>query len=127
MDRWYRETESPDWGGRVVEEIQRCLAAAGHVVQVESMEAVGNVLTVLYRHSAVGGLSRSYGLRRQLDYPPAVGEPSGDLAAWLGAWIAEFELIEPAGGLAAPPDADDISWREVPTERPKCIRPGGVR
>jgi hypothetical protein len=115
-DRWHRETALPDWGARVIDEIRRHLEAAGLVVQVQSMETVGNILTVLYRHSAIGGHGGVYGLRRQLDYPPPVGEPSGDLAAWLGAWIAQFELIEPPGRLVAPPDAAGISWREVPTE-----------
>jgi hypothetical protein len=100
----------------VIDEIRRHLEAAGLVVQVQSMETVGNILKVLYRHSAIGGHGGVYGLRRQLDYPPPVGEPSGDLAAWLGAWIAQFELIEPPGRLVARPDAAGISWREVPTE-----------
>jgi hypothetical protein len=115
-DRWHRETASPEWGVRVIDEIRSHLDRAGAMVRVESMHTDGGVLTVLYRHSAVGGHGGVYGLRRRLDYPPTVGDPAGDLAAWLGARIAEFELIEPAGGLATPPDSAGICWRNVPRD-----------
>jgi len=112
-DRWEHETSAEDWGGRVIDAVQAVLAEDNTGVEVESIRADDGQLIVVYRHPATAG---RLGHRRSLIAPPPVGDPSGDLAEWLGAWIANFELIEPTPRLQ-PPDQDGIRWSRHPITR----------
>jgi len=112
-DRWHKETSAPEWGSRVIDAIRDGLTREPDTVTIHTMHTTADQLTITYRHANTPEL---LGLRRSLTTPPPVGNPTGNLAQWLGAWIANFELIEPA--THHPPDADGISWTHLSVENP---------
>lgn len=80
---------------------------------IHTIHATTTRLTITYRHA---NTSELLGLRRSLTTPPPIGDPIGNLAQWLGAWIANFELIEPA--THQPSGAHGISWTHSSANRP---------
>ena len=105
-DRWHHETSARNWGDRVIEAIRATLAVNPGTVSIESARVEADQVVLIYHHNAIPG---RLGLRRALSKPPPVGEPVGDLAGWLGAGIATFELIEPTPH-ESEPDENGICW-----------------